>query len=134
MTSTIYSLHKALEQIGKEKNEDSEQVNKVKRFKPLQLIQAYRENKVNKANEKFQKTLALHDSLLKKYESCKTQQFSEDAIKTFRDIYYAKKAAAKAEAEKEKAIIVLKKIKNIKISRSPLRYSASQQIFSKNVG
>ena len=102
-------------------------------MKPLQLIRAYRENKANEASEKFQKTLALHESLMKKDESCKTLQISEDIIKTFRDIDFSKKAIAKAEGEKEKAMISLKKVQNIKVSRSPLSNSASQQIFSKNV-
>ena len=127
------SLQKTLEQFENEKNEDREQVNKVQRLKPLQLIRAYRENKANEASEKFQKTLALHESLMKKDESCKTLQISEDIIKTFRDIDFSKKAIAKAEGEKEKAMISLKKVQNIKVSRSPLSNSASQQIFSKNV-
>ena len=127
------SLHKTLEQFEKEKYDNSEQVNKVKRLKTLQQIQAYRENKANEASEKFQKTLAMQDNLLKKYEGCKTQQFSEVTIKTFRDIDFAKKATAKAEAEKEKAMIDLKRIQNRKVSRSPLRNAAAQQILSRNI-
>ena len=126
------SLHKTLEQFDKEKYEISGQGNKVKRLKTLKQIQAYRENKVNKASEKFQKTLAMQDSLLKKYEACKTQQFSEVTIKTFRDMYFANKATAKAEAEKEKAIINFKRVENRKVSRSPRRNTASLQILSKN--
>lgn len=127
------SLHKTLEQFDREKNENSEQANKVKRLKTLQQIQAYRESKANEANEKFEKTLAMQEGLLKKIEGCKTQQFSEVTIKTFRDIDLAKKATAKAEAEKEKAMMDLKRIQSRKISRSPLRNAAAQQILSRNI-
>jgi hypothetical protein len=124
------SLHKTLDQFDQDQFQDKNQAFKAKRLQTLQQIQLYRETKAKEAMENYEKTLGNQEELIKKFEGFKAQQFSEVTIKTFRDIDNAKKATAKAEAEKEKAMIDLKRVRQRQMSRSPLR-NAGTQIFSR---
>ena len=123
------TLDKTLADLDLEKTAVHEIAQRNKRIKTLQQIEQFRETKAKLAMEKYEQLKLSENETLRKSETGRENQYSEVNIKKLREIENAKKSAAKAEAEKDKALQDLAKIRQRRDSRSPFRAAATQQLY-----